>query len=143
MIVLDTNVVSEMMKPSPKRSVIDWLNRQETTTLYLSAITLAEIGYGLYAMPDGKRRRLLEDRFEEFIADGFDQRILGFDLKAARAYREVMGRRKTLGRPMSILDGQIASIARANRFAVATRNVDDFEECGVSLINPFEEEQEQ
>jgi predicted nucleic acid-binding protein len=143
MIVLDTNVVSEMMKPSPKPSVVDWLNRQETATLYLSTITLAEIGYGLHAMPDGKRRRYLEDRIEEFIAEGFDQRILGFDVVAARAYGELMGRRKNLGRPMSILDGQIASIARANHFAVATRNVDDFEECGVSLINPFEEEQEQ
>jgi predicted nucleic acid-binding protein len=142
MIVLDTNVVSEMMKPSPKTSLVDWLNRQETATLYLSTITLAEIGYGLHAMPDGKRRRSLEDRFEEFIVEGFDQRILGFDRVAARAYGELMGRRKTLGRPMSILDGQIASIARANHFAIATRNVDDFEECGVSLINPFEDEQE-
>ena len=143
MIVLDTNVVSEMMKPSPKPSLVDWLNRQETATLYLSTITLAEIGYGLHAMPDGQRRRSLEDRFEEFIAEGFDQRILGFDRVSACAYGELMGRRKTLGRPMSILDGQIASIARANRFAIATRNVHDFEECGVSLINPFEEEEEQ
>jgi toxin FitB len=143
MIVLDTNVVSEMMKTSPKPSVIDWLNLQETATLYLSTITLAAIGYGLHAMPDGKRRRSLEDRFEEFIAEGFDQRILGFDVVAARAYGALMGRRKNLGRPMSILDGQIASIARANHFAVATRNVDDFEECGVGLVNPFEEEQQQ
>lgn len=143
MIVLDTNVVSEIMKPSPKRSVVDWLNGQETAALYLSTITLAEIGYGLHIMPDGKRRRSLEDRFEKFIADAFDQRILAFDLGAARAYGDVMGRRKTLGRPMSILDGQIASIARANHFAVATRNVDDFEECGLSLINPFAREHEQ
>ena len=139
MIVLDTNVLSEMMKLSPNPSVIDWLNRQETATLYLSTTTLAEIGYGLHIMPDGKRRRSLEDRFEEFIAEGFDQRILGFDQVAARLYAEVMGHRKALGRPMSILDGQIASIARANRFAVATRSVGDFEECGLSLINPFED----
>lgn len=137
MIVLDTNVISEMMKPAPKRSVIDWLNRQETATLYVSTITLAEIGYGLHMMPDGQRRRSLEDRFDEFIVDGFDQRVLGFDMPAARLYGELMGHRRALGRPLSILDGQIASIARANHFAVATRNVDDFEECGLTLIDPF------
>jgi len=139
MIVLDTNVVSEVMKPAPKRSAIEWLNQQETATLYLSTITLAEIGYGLRSMPDGKRRRSLEDRFERFVEEGFDQRILSFDAVAARLYGEVMAHRKALGRPLSILDGQIASIARANDFTVATRNVDDFEDCGLSLINPFEE----
>lgn len=139
MIVLDTNIVSEMMKPAPKRSVIDWLNHQETATLYLSTITLAEIGYGLHIMTDGQRRRLLEDRFDKFVVAGFDQRILGFDMAAARLYGELMGHRRKLGQPLSVLDGQIASIARANHFAVATRNVDDFEECGLTLINPFEE----
>ena len=137
MIVLDTNVVSAMMRPSPEPAVIDWLNRQETAALYLSTITLAEIGYGLQAMPDGKRRRSLEERFEKFVAAGFAHRVLGFDVDAARLYGEIMGRRKTLGRPMAILDGQIASIARASDFAVATRNVRDFEECGLDVIDPF------
>lgn len=142
MIVLDTNVVSEVMKPSPKQAVVDWLNSQETSRLYVSTITLAEIGYGLHVMPEGKRRRSLEDRFDNFVADGFDQRVVGFDMAAARLYGEVMGRRKELGRPMSILDGQIASIARAHHAAVATRNVSDFDECGLTLLNPFEEEHE-
>ena len=137
MILLDTNVVSAVMKPSPERSVVDWLNRQETVTLYLSTISLAEIGYGLQVMPHGNRRRSLEERFEKFVVKGFEHRILGFDARAARLYGEVMGHRKTLGRPMGILDGQIASIARASRFGVATRNVRDFEECGLDLINPF------
>ena len=137
MILLDTNIVSAAMAPSPERSVIDWLNRQETVTLYLSTVTLAEIGYGLWIMPDGKRRRGLEARFDKFVAEGFDHRILGFDTRAARLYGEVMGRRKTLGRPLGILDGQIASIARANHFAVATRNIRDFEECELDLVNPF------
>jgi predicted nucleic acid-binding protein len=139
MIILDTNVVSEVMKPQPNPSLIDWLNRQETASLHLTTITLAEIGYGLHVMPDGNRRRSLEGRFDKFMAEAFDQRILAFDVVSARLYGELMGHRKLLGRPMSILDGQIASIARAKRFAVATRNVEDFEECGVSLINPFEE----
>jgi hypothetical protein len=142
MIVLDTNVVSAMMRPSPEPSVIDWLNRQETAALYLSTITLAEIGYGLQVMPGGKRRRSLEERFEKFVATGFAHRVLGFDVHAAKLYGEVMGRRKALGRPMGILDGQIASIARANAFAIATRNVRDFEECGLDVVNPFQEQHE-
>ena len=92
-----------------------------------------------HVIPEGTRRRSLEDCFEGFVAHGFNQRILGFGVEAARVYGEVMGSRKMLGRPISILDGQIAAIARVNHFAVATRNVDDFEECGVTLINPFRE----
>jgi predicted nucleic acid-binding protein len=126
------------MAPAPPPNVIDWLNRQETVTLHLSTITIAEIGYGLRVMVDGKRRRSLEDRFEKFRTLGFEQRILDFDEPAARMYAEVMGRRKALGRPLSVLDGQIASIARSNHLAVATRNVRDFEECGIDIINPFD-----
>ncbi len=138
MILLDTNVVSVVMRPAPAQSVLDWLNDQDTASLYLSTITIAEIGYGLRVLPDGKRRRSLQSRFEEFVALGFDQRILTFDEPAARLYAEVMGRRKELGRPISALDGQIAAIARANRFSVATGNVRDFEECGLRILNPFE-----
>lgn len=137
MILLDTNIVSAIMAPAPPPTVIDWLNRQETVRLYLSTITIAEIGYGLWVMPDGKRRRSLEDRFEKFVAEGFEQRVLDFDKQAARLYAEVMGRRTAMGRPLAVLDGQIASIARANDLAIATRNVRDFEECGLELINPF------
>ncbi len=138
MIVLDTNVVSAVMRPTPVQAVLDWLDARETASLYLSTITVAEIGYGLRILPTGKRRRALEDRFEEFVARGFDQRILTFDEPSARLYADLMGRRKELGRPISALDGQIAAIARANRFAVATGNVRDFEECGVEILNPFE-----
>ncbi len=137
MILLDTNIVSAVMAPAPPQAVLDWLNNQETFTLYLSTVTVAEIGYGLWVLPEGKRRRSLERRFERFVAEGFDQRILDFDHRAARLYPEVMGRRRTTGRPLGVLDGQIASIARANSFAVATRNLSDFEECGVELVNPF------
>jgi predicted nucleic acid-binding protein len=138
MILLDTNIVSAIMAPGPPRAVIEWLNGQDTITLYLSTVTLAEIGYGLWVLPEGRRRRSLEDRFEKFVAEGFRHRILDFDESAARLYAEVMGRRRKMGRPLGILDGQIASIARANDFAVATRNTSDFEECGLELVNPFE-----
>lgn len=138
MILLDTNVVSEAMAPAPAGSVLEWLNRADADTLYLSTITIAEIGYGLRVLPEGKRRRLLEERFDEFVERGFDQRLLTFDRAAARLYGEVMARRRKIGRPMGVADGQIAAIARANRFAIATRNVRDFEECGLEIVNPFD-----
>jgi len=100
MILLDTNIVSVATAPSPERSVIDWLNRQETVTLYLSTVTLAEIGHGLWIMPQGKRRRDIEARFDKFVAEGLDHRVLGFDTRAVRLYGGVMARCRTLGRPL-------------------------------------------
>ena len=137
MIILDTNVVSEFMTSPPAGPVLHWLNAQDTASLYLSTITIAEIGFGLNVMPAGKRRRLLRERFEQFVAAAFDQRILSFDQDAARIYGEILGHRREIGRPMSNFDGQIAAIARSKGFGVATRNVGDFEECGVLIINPF------
>ena len=139
MILLDTNVISAVMMPAPPGPVLRWLNDQETAGLYLSTITLAEIGYGLRVLPDGKRRRDLEDRFARFITEGFEQRILPFDETAALIYGEIMAHRKGLGRPLGVLDGQIASISRTHHFAVATRNTRDFDECGLELVNPFDD----
>lgn len=138
MILLDTNVVSAVMARSPAASVVAWLDRQDTLTLYVSAVTIAEIQYGLEILPDGKRRRSLEDRFARFVAEGFSGRVLSFDAQAAQLYGGIMATRRSAGRPMSVLDGQIAAIARAHRLAVATRNVRDFELCGLEVIDPFE-----
>jgi len=137
MIIVDTNIVAEMMRASPAPAVVAWLNDQEATTLYLTTITIAEIAYGLRILPQGRRRRLLEQGFERVLAEAFAGRILAFDEAAAHRYGEVMGRRKEIGRPLRALDGQIASIARANGGSVATRNVRDFIECGVEVIDPF------
>lgn len=137
MILLDTDVVSAVMKPAPMEAVVGWLDGHTTAELFLSTVTVAEIGFGLRALPAGKRRRDLGDRFELFLARGFEQRILAFDLPAARLYAELMARRRKIGRPMSVLDGQIAAIARSHAFAVATGNVRDFEECGLEILNPF------
>jgi predicted nucleic acid-binding protein len=137
MIILDTNIVAEMMKDRPATIVATWLNDQPASALFLSAITLGEIAYGLRALPQGRRRQL-EEGFERVVAEGFSGRILAFDEGAARHYGEIMGRRKEIGRPLGVLDGQIASIARAKGYAVATRNVRDFVECGVEILNPFE-----
>lgn len=138
MIIVDTNILAELMKESPAQAVLFWVNSQESSALFVTAITVGEIGYGLRIMPPGRRRLQLEQGFERFLADGFAGRILDFDEEAARQYGEVMGRRKEMGRPLGVQDGQIASIARARGCAVATRNVRDFGECGVEIINPFE-----
>jgi len=137
MIVLDTNVVSEMMRPASAPAVLSWLNGQDVSRLFLTSITVGEIRYGLRVLPQGKRRRSLEDGFERIHAQAFAGRILVFDEAAALRYGEIMGRRKEIGRPLAILDGQIAAIAWSNGCSVATRNVQDFIECGVEVINPF------
>ncbi|MDP2878127.1 MAG: type II toxin-antitoxin system VapC family toxin [Sulfuricella sp.] len=138
MIVVDTNVISEVMHPQPSPAVLNWLNAQDGNQLFITTVTLAEVGYGLRILPDGQRRWQLHSRFEQFIAQAFEERVLDFTASAACAYAEIMGHRKEVGHPMSLPDGQIASIAYAHGFAVATRNIKDFEDCGLELINPFE-----
>jgi len=138
MIILDTNIVSEFMTSPPSGSVLRWLNEQNTTSLYLTSITIAEISYGLSVLPMSKRRKLLDERFKLFVESGFKQRILSFDEHAAYIYGGLLAHRRQLGKPMSCFDGQIAAIAYAKGFAVATRNIKDFQHCQLELINPFE-----
>lgn len=137
MILIDTNVISEMMKPVPDKIVLEWIDCQEATELFISTITIAEISYGLTALPDGKRRESLERAFANAILESFTGRILPFDELAAYQYGKIMGHRKQLGKVLSVLDGQIAAIATVHHAKVATRNVRDFVHCGLQLINPF------
>lgn len=138
MIILDTNIISEMMKPIPSPAVIVWLDQQDASALYITSITIAEIVYGLRALPVGSRSQLLEDAFHQTMMEAFEYRVLSFDEFSAHVYGQLMANRKQIGKPLSILDGQIAAIAHANGFAVATRNTNDFLDCGLSLINPFD-----
>lgn len=138
MILLDTNVVSAMMAPMPSPVVIDWLDRQPVVALHVSTVTVAEIRYGLAALPDGRRRRGLASRFEALLREGFAGRVLPFDAPAAELYGEIMAGRRRAGRPMSALDGQIAAIAASRRCVLATRNVRDFAGAGVEVVDPFE-----
>lgn len=138
MIIVDTNIVSEVMRTAPAPVVIEWLNRQETLALFLASTSIAEIEYGLAMMPSGKRRNGLRKAFDQFVTEAFEHRILVFDRESAAAYGELMGKRKQKGRPMSVQDGQIIAIAKVHGFAIATRNIKDFKECGIKLINPFE-----
>jgi hypothetical protein len=136
-ILLDTNVMSEVMRPAPESTVLEWLNDSDSAQLFLSTVTIAEICYGLSILPEGHRRRDIGARFEDFIGRGFRHRILTFDYQAAVTYGEIMGRRKERGRPMSVLDGQIAAIAKSRGLRIATRNTPDFVDCGLELINPW------
>lgn len=138
MILLDTNVISEMMKETPATSVIRWLDKQEVTQLFIPTITVAEISYGIHILPEGNRRYLLEDAFNRAIKEAFKHRILFFDEAAAHVYGKMMSDRKQLGRPLSILDGQIAAIAFIHGATLATRNIRDFSDCKLDLFNPFE-----
>jgi toxin FitB len=138
MLVLDTNVISEVMRPQPSPAVLVWLNQQQSSQVYITTISIAEIGYGLRILADGQRRRLLQSRFDQFIGHGFDSRILDFDRPAAEAYAEIMAFRKEIGSSISFPDAQIAAITWVSRFILATRNTKDFEQCGIGLINPFE-----
>ena len=138
MILLDTNVVSEVMRATPSPAVLAWLNGQDAATLFVSIVTVAEIEFGLRVLPDDNRRSGLRDRFEQFLLQAFEGRVRDFDQPAARSYGDIMGHRREIGQPMSVLDGQIAAIARSRGLAVATRNVPDFADCGLTIVNPFE-----
>lgn len=125
------------MSPSPENSVIQWLNNQRTSELFLTTITIAEVIYGLDVMPEGKRKVFLAERFNAFVQKSFTGRILPFDESSAHLYGKIMSHRKAIGKPMSTFDGQIAAIAKSTSFTIATRNVKDFVECKINIINPF------
>ncbi len=137
MIILDTNIISEMMKTSPSRNIISWLDSQDATKLYITTITIAEISYGLNVLPQGNKRSLLAEAFSKTILAAFEHRILPFDESAAYLYGKIMADRKLKGRPVSIADGQISAIAHSYGWVIATRNFKDFVDCGINIINPF------
>ncbi|AGP30080.1 type II toxin-antitoxin system VapC family toxin [Corynebacterium terpenotabidum] len=140
MIVLDTNIVSEAMRPRPNPSVITWLNRQAADTLYLSSVSLAELLFGIGALPEGKRRDRLNTALDQLLVL-FSGRIIPFDADAARHYAQMAVAARNVGRPLAMADGYIAATAAARGFTVATRNTVDFETTGVSLINPGTDQQ--
>lgn len=138
MIVLDTNVISEIMRERPDERVMAWLGRQKTLHLAVTTLTLAEIQRGLKRLPAGARRRKLEANFAEFIARGFEGRILSFDEQAAATYGEVCAQRESKGLHADPLDLMIAAVAKDADASLATRNTGDFSHCGIRLINPWE-----
>ena len=137
MIVLDTNVVSELMRPDPSSNVVDWVAGQAAPNLYLSTISEAELRYGVEILPTGERRNRLLDEVEGMLQEDFAGRILSFDSAAAQAYAVIAATRRAAGRPINHADCQIAAIARCRGASVATRDVDDFEGSGIEVINPW------
>lgn len=136
MIVVDTNVVSELMRSAPASVVVDWIRSQARGELYTTSITLAEIGYGIERLPEGRRKRLVQTTAEQvFVA--FENQVLAFDAAAARHYALVASAREQAGAPIDGFDAQIASICRAHQAALATRNLKDFEDTGIDLIDPW------
>ena len=138
MFVLDTNVVSELMRPAPDPAMSSWVAERATSSLFLTAVTEAELRFGLAVMPPGKRRDGLRAVLERMLDTGFANRVLPFDSVAARAYAGIAATRRRRGRPVSQADCQIAAIAQARGMAVATRNVRDFEDMGINIFNPWD-----
>jgi predicted nucleic acid-binding protein len=138
MIVLDTNVISEPMKPHGHPSVQAWLDRQVAETLYLTTTSLAELLLGIEIMPDGKRKEGLAAALTELLAALFGSRVLPFDQQAALAYAPLVSRARASGTTISVADGQVAAIAAAHQFTVATRDTAPFVAAGVSVINLWE-----
>jgi predicted nucleic acid-binding protein len=137
MIIVDTNVVSELLRPKPNPRVEQWLSAQDGLTIYLTSVSEAELRYGLAIMGNGKRRAALVDAVDRILREDFAGRILPFDSDAALSYAIIAAARRTAGRPIAQADCQIAAIARARGAVVATRNTPDFEGCGGDQINPW------
>ena len=138
MIVLDTNVLSELMRSAPDVSVTSWVATQSAANLFVTTITQAEILHGVLLLPRGRRKDAIEAAADTMFEEDFSGRILPFGSLAAHAYAEIAVARRQFGRPISQFDAQIAAIAKSAGAAVATRNVPDFEGCGIEVIDPWQ-----
>ena len=136
MIVLDTNVVSELMRPEPASAVLAWLQRSSRDGLYTTAVTIAEIRYGIARLPEGHRRQSLHQAADEIFA-AFPRQVLPFDLASASAYADIVVSREKQGNPISGFDAQIAAICRSRAASLATRHTRDFVDTGVNLLDPW------
>ena len=137
MILLDTNVLSALMRSEPEAIVVDWLDAQPSESIWTTSVTVFEIRTGLELLPPSRRRRHLEAAFEQVLNDDLDQRVLAFDVAAADAAGALVARRQRAGKAVEIRDAQIAGIALARKAPVATRNVRHFTDLGVRLIDPW------
>jgi len=137
MFVLDTNVASELMRPAPSTAVTKWIADRNAKELFLTAVSEAELRYGIAIMPAGRRRNALEAAMTRWLNQRFGKRVLPFDSAAARAYAKIAADRRHAGRPISEADCRIAAISRSNGAVLVTRNVRDFESAGIALIDPW------
>jgi len=136
--LLDTNVLSELMKAEPDEHVAAWVSSQPVSSLFISTITQAEILYGIALLPNGTRKKGLYQAAINMFNEDFHDRILPFDSLAAKEYAEIASSRRRSGQPISQFDAQIAAIARSRGAGIATRNNSDFMNCGIEVLNPWE-----
>ena len=137
MIVLDTNVLSECLKPQPNAAVLDWMAPQSRSALFTTTIVEAEILYGIRLLPEGARKDALWLAAKAMFDQDFANHVIAFDRACAEAYAEIAGRRRTQGKPISQFDAMIAAVARSRGATLATRNHRDFVDCGINVINPW------
>ena len=137
MFILDTNVVSEIMRPMPVERVFQWIAQQPADDLFLTAISEAELRYGAAILPEGHRRERLLNQINAMLKWDFAGRILPFDSDAAQTYAVIASERRASGLPISLADCQIAAIARSTGSAIATRDIGGFQGCGVEVVNPW------
>ena len=138
MIMLDTNVISESLRPAPESRVLDWINTQAIETLYLSAISVAELRFGAALLPSGRRKDKLQNRLEDKLLPLFAGRILPLDVAVTKTYAELMSQARVAGQSISTADGYIAATAAANGMIIATRDTNPFAAAGLEVINPWE-----
>jgi toxin FitB len=137
MIVLDTNVLSEVLRPAPEQRVLAWLEDQSRSALFTTTVTRGEIFYGLRLLPAGARRQHLWDATQIIFNDDFAGRVLSFDNDAADAYAHIAASRRSQGKPISQFDAMIAAVVRSRGAVLATRNVKDFVDCGIEIVDPW------
>ncbi|MGB9203815.1 MAG: type II toxin-antitoxin system VapC family toxin [Terriglobales bacterium] len=137
MIILDTNVISELMRPKPSARVVVWVAKQRATELFTTSITEAEIFYGIELLAKGKRREGLLAAAEAMFTEDLAGRVFGFESETARAFSKIAAHRRALGRPIRHADAQIAAIAQVRGARLATRNIADFEDCGLDVVDPW------
>jgi predicted nucleic acid-binding protein len=137
MIVLDTNALSELLRPAPEARVVTWVTDQPRGSVFTTTVTQGEILYGIRLLPDGRRRRGLWDAALGIFNEEFADRLLSFDSDAAAAYAEIGASRRAAGKPISQFDAMIAAMTRSRGATLATRNVKDFQGCGIDVVNPW------
>lgn len=137
MIVLDTNVVSELLRPTSSTRVLKWVDAQPAQQLWLCSVVTSELLYGLARLPDGKRKQQLAHALHAAIIEDFDSRVLPFDFEASLIYADLVAQHDRLGKPISMADAQIAAIGLRHEAALATRNIKDFESTGLDLVDPW------
>ena len=140
MIVLDTSVLSELMRPEPDERVVRWVDQFPYGEVFITAVTASELRYGVARLPAGQRKELLAARVTELLTEDFDEQIMPFDHLAAEHYADIAAAREGRGNPMTMADAQVAATCRRYGASLATRHVKDFADTGITVLDPWGEE---